>query len=1437
MLVTMPSGILQAQQHRTIRYSKASDAPKAYDVLTGLKQLYTYDDYGNVQDATANMHKIIAGPYNGTLKIPDATGLVAGTAGFYAKDKYYDINCEQDRDTWQYNSTLTVYDVKTWQKVDTHSFPKEALYSAICYDSSNDLVYFITSNENNETELRSLSLTDYSENVVGTLNGSGFVQLVADSKGYLYAMSNSDYHLYKINRQTAAVEDLGELMEDIEQGVQGAVYDSKNNIIYHMTPTWQGYTQLNAIHINDNFRVDSLTSYPKGIYFNGIYFPETSNDAPNAAENLAFEPDGNNPLNVTITFNVPTTTFGEGKLTGDITAHLSIDGKTDKMKVQPGENFSTKRLLTNGPHFIAVSLENKSGLSRERMLRAVTGFDQPDTISNLKYSVSGTTARLSWTAPEQGKNGGKIDRSSLSYTVIRTPGNYKVAQGLKATSFEEPLPEAYANYAYKVVAEAGGVASDTAYTKPIFAGTDIVPPYVNDFSNDDENSLYKELGNASWNLGAGYAFGMPNKNSPTHSYLVTMPIRLSKEQAYRIGFDAHQNDNDPIHPTKVVVLIGKQLSLDALNRELVDTLILTNSDFSSFATDFTVDADGLYYMAIGNVGEDDQSGLILDNLSIVPAAGAKCPAAVSALESKQAEKGALQTTLSFKAPTTTVNGNALSNLTKIDVFTDLNAEPAYTFTNPTPGTALSWNNESARQGFTNYYIVASNSEGEGMATLARAFAGEDVPTEVQNLTVKGEGNTNTLSWTAPVTQGPQGGYVTPSNVTYTVTAVASQDSYDQETVASNIKELTATQQLSIAEGQKQARRIYTVTPSNSLGKGKAKTIIGTVGSPYALPFRETFTKTTISKLPFTLFGKTTMSDESTPMWKLANGNDGDIKPVTPDGGFIQFVNPTIYHASESAVTPMIDIHGAQHPALCFYMFHGEETDEGDTHLKIFANPDFKGNVEIADLDYNDYETNGWKHHIIDLDKVKGANSIILSFQAITLDGTVPISLDNISVINRPEYALSAANLDMPVRLTVGKSVIAHGMVTNTGRKDITNYSVTLLKNGQPVDVKNDQRGIAAGESTSFDFNVTPSAVDANDTIDYSLKVESESSQTVSDTSTTVSVYIDDNKVPSINDLAGTETEDGVTLKWSTPTPERAAAITDDFDSYDPYLIEGFGDWTTVDGDGAGTQYPAWAQITPNWKAPQAWQTFNWNQAGFNEGNYLSHSGEQSLVSWSATTNMWGVELCARNDNWLISPEVVPGSDIKLWMRGYEIDHLYGPEHFQILYSPESTDTTTFQLMAVDSLTSTKWRYFEYTLPRTAKYFAIRSITPERGFGIILDDLGYTPANGEAEALTLAHFNIYRDGKLIDTSLIPTFTDKPGDKANHSYQVSAVFEEGESALSNTYVYDVTNTIDKTAISSSSPVAVYGLDGRKVDRNQKGIVMIKKKNRSVVKELRQ
>ena len=56
MLVTMPSGILQAQQHRTIRYSKASDAPKAYDVLTGLKQLYTYDDYGNVQDATANMH-------------------------------------------------------------------------------------------------------------------------------------------------------------------------------------------------------------------------------------------------------------------------------------------------------------------------------------------------------------------------------------------------------------------------------------------------------------------------------------------------------------------------------------------------------------------------------------------------------------------------------------------------------------------------------------------------------------------------------------------------------------------------------------------------------------------------------------------------------------------------------------------------------------------------------------------------------------------------------------------------------------------------------------------------------------------------------------------------------------------------------------------------------------------------------------------------------------------------------------------------------------------------------------------------------------------------------------------------------------------------------------------------------------------------------------
>ena len=241
------------------------------------------------------------------------------------------------------------------------------------------------------------------------------------------------------------------------------------------------------------------------------------------------------------------------------------------------------------------------------------------------------------------------------------------------------------------------------------------------------------------------------------------------------------------------------------------------------------------------------------------------------------------------------------------------------------------------------------------------------------------------------------------------------------------------------------------------------------------------------------------------------------------------------------------------------------------------------------------------------------------------------------------------------------------------------------------------------------------------------------------------------------------------------------ATVDDFEAYENFIIDGIGDWKVYDGDGTSTAYFGGPEI-PNCFEPKAWQVWAPEAAGFSLDRFevlRPHSGEKYLTCWAASD---GISQTLPNDDWLISPEIVGGTDVSFWYR--MPNEGSDPQKFEILYSTTDQEPESFTAFDSDAITfGTDWNYFEYTLPADARYFAIRSCCEGSYTVALLDDLRCTPLNGSTTELTLKGYNVYRDNELVATGVADTNYKDIAPEGTYVYNVTAVWEEGESNFSN------------------------------------------------------
>ena len=137
-----------------------------------------------------------------------------------------------------------------------------------------------------------------------------------------------------------------------------------------------------------------------------------------------------------------------------------------------------------------------------------------------------------------------------------------------------------------------------------------------------------------------------------------------------------------------------------------------------------------------------------------------------------------------------------------------------------------------------------------------------------------------------------------------------------------------------------------------------------------------------------------------------------------------------------------------------------------------------------------------------------------------------------------------------------------------------------------------------------------------------------------------------------------------------------------------------------------------------------------------------------------------------------------------------------------------------------------WSQTKVELPEGAKYFAIRCISYQT-LAWLIDDISYTRGT---PSYTVIGYNIYRDGVKINDAIVTenTYVDNLSEAAEvnkYGYNVTAIYAEGESGLSNTYK-GIASGIDdiqadgisiKTGkgiimVDGASNVTVYGIDGK-------------------------
>lgn len=1337
--------------------------------------------------------------------------------GFYADGKYYFIDYTIDTfDGEEYVYTyLYVNEAYPFKYLSNVSLGMDHIAKDLTFDPIEQRVYGIFSIGNLEAKylIGAMSMTDYKIEEYCELPDT-HVAIAADGRGTVYTIGGDGvfYRLDKAAREMVAVGHTG--VSDVDTHyAQSATIDMETGVFYWAALHGDGSSALYTVDTTTG-KATKVADFPDNEEFAGIFIPDIVDDAaPQAAEELypEFE-DGS--LSGIIAFDAPKLRQDGNILSGDLTFHLKVNGeRAYSGAVKAGKrNYEIEVTVPeNGFYTFSLTLENQAGESFPTSLRTYIGNDRPvacPEATAVNEDRSGVID-LKWSKPRKGQNGGYVDIEALTFDVTRFPDNMKVAEAVSDTVFRDNVTRADLKcYYYTITPAANGMIGEAVKTNKVVVGHVAEVPYVETFDTDVDFSTFTVVdvdndgvdGWGAWsqsNYLDGVATAMAasgdNTGNAKDDWLFTPPVHLYPDRTYVLTYRAMSQGNRivPGFREYMEVKMGAEANIGAMTETLLDNREIDNEyrSYNNYEHVLHVDTEGNYHIGFHATtpGAELMWNLVLDDVSIVEGAFVNGPARVDDLSVVAGENGALTVELNFKAPMRTISGDAISILEKIEILRG--GTLIRTFEKPEPGASLSYVDQSAVQGDNEYVIVAYDDENRGLEAKVTVYAGLDIPGKVRDLELHDKDGVVTLSWNAPDETGPEGHYVDPEGLTYTVIRYFNEYNYVE--VAKDITDRFFED--ADVDASDQTQVAYRVTATNKVGTGEAagSDAIFVGGENALLPVSESFPgrNSTCKALRY-------ISGDNGAAWGAIDKiEDPDIFPVDDDGGMAIFgltgtVQPGQEGLSAMLYTHRVSLASTVNASLSFYVYH---VAGSRNKLDIMVNPVTYGWESVATVPVSDGDKRGWSHVVVPLGMYKDYAYVQIGFRGTGWDDELVI-VDDIVIDDMLDHNLELTSFNVDAVVVPAEETIASAVVTNRGLNEATDYVVQLFVDGK---VYAEKAGVALkpGNSATFKFSYMPTLASARECILSAAVSYSIDMKEIDDRSDDCMVYTDLPRMAYVTDLRGEESQAGVSLVWSSPDESTAMPepMTDNMESYASFIIDNIGAWSLYDGDGQAT----WGISDgtgsgsilkyDNAGKPMAWQVFNPVKAGLSvnydpdgtEGyelpDWRPYSGNQMLISYAPMTGA--------SDDWLISEELTGDMQIVSFM-GRSVLTQYS-ERCEVLASSTDKSVESFESVGVRTF-GKEWTRMAAVLPEGSRYFAIRCISPQQ-FAMLVDDVTYTPSGAAVAASTVVGYNVYRDGeKLTEFPIVDhSYVDVTAGDTYHSYRVSAVYDIGESRLSNEF----------------------------------------------------